>query len=65
LQFVPLELQTDEIIRLAVQQDGNALEYVPYPKITEELCKIASETYTGILENLLDRIPVELQYLFI
>ena len=31
--------QTEEICKLAVQQNGNALEFVKYQ--TEELCKLA------------------------
>ena len=41
LEFVPEEEKTEEICKIAVQQNEWALEYVPEEKKTEEICSIA------------------------
>ena len=41
LGFVPNELKTLEICKLAIKRDGCALEHTPMPWRTEEICKLA------------------------
>jgi hypothetical protein len=41
LEDVPDYLQTDELCKIAVQQDGCTLEYVYNKLKTEEICKLA------------------------
>jgi hypothetical protein len=41
LEYVPAKLRTEEMYRLAVAQNGEALLYVPWDLRTEDLCRLA------------------------
>ena len=41
LRFIPEHLRTEEICKLAVKQNGRALDYVPYELRTKELYELA------------------------
>ena len=41
IKYVPPELITDEICKIACMQNGNPLQYVPPELITDEMCQMA------------------------
>jgi hypothetical protein len=47
-------LLTDEIIRLAVQNNGFVLQYLPKEKITYEICKLAVQNNCFALQYMSD-----------
>jgi hypothetical protein len=46
---VPEDLITTELVKLAVSQNGHALECVPKKLITQELCELAFKNYFGLI----------------
>ena len=57
MKYVPEEFKTQELCRLAIKNEGRALEYVPEEFKTYELCKIAVTKWGSALEF----VPEELK----
>ena len=51
-KYIPEDLQTEEICKIAVQERGYLLKYVKNQ--TEEICKLAVQEWEGALEYVKD-----------
>ena len=59
LEFVPKEMKTEEICKIAVAQNSYALKFVPKEMKTEEICKIAVKQEGTVLKLVPEEMKTE------